>query len=345
MDAETAHEWVATALGAAHRHPWTLPAISRGPLGPPVEVLGLVFRSPVLLAAGFDKAASMYNALGALGFAGVEVGTITAHAQPGNERPRLFRLPRDRALINRMGFNNRGAEHAAAALAKYPRRDVVVGVNIGKSKITPIEEAAEDYAQSARFLSEFADYLVINVSSPNTPGLRSLQNVDALRDVVCAVRRALEGRARPLPLLLKIAPDLTDEAVDALAAWVLEERLDGVIATNTTISREGLATDANTVEPMGAGGLSGPPLRARTLAVIRRIRKVTGDRVVIVAAGGIETAEHAWDAMAAGASLVQIYTGFVYGGPTTARTIESGLVQRLRASGSTRWVEIVGSAP
>ena len=301
-----------------------------------VRALGLEFPGPLGLAAGFDKDARGVAGLAALGFGFVEVGTVTARAQPGNPRPRMFRLPEDRALVNRMGFNNEGAGAAAARLRR--RGGVIVGVNIGKTKAVPDEEAARDYAASARAVAGVADYVVVNVSSPNTPGLRDLQATDRLRPVLVAVRSALDaaGGGRPrrrVPLLVKIAPDLADADVDAVADLAVELGLDGIIATNTTVSRDGLASPSSQVAAVGAGGLSGPPLRARALAVLVRLRARAGDRLVLVAAGGIETPEDAWERLRAGATLVQAYTGFIYGGPRWPRRMHAGLARRARAAG------------
>jgi dihydroorotate dehydrogenase len=305
-----------------------------------VRALGLEFPGPLGLAAGFDKDARGTRGLAALGFGFVEVGTVTARAQPGNPRPRMFRLTADRALVNRMGFNNEGAAAAAAALRRSRARGSlaggggpVVGVNIGKTKAVPDAEAAADYAASARAVAAVADYVVVNVSSPNTPGLRDLQAAERLRPVLTAVRSALDESSpgRRVPLLVKIAPDLADADVDAVADLALELGLDGVIATNTTISRDGLASPPAEVAAAGAGGLSGPPLRDRSLAVLRRLRDRAGDRLVLVAAGGIETPDDAWERLRAGATLVQAYTGFVYGGPLWPRQMHAGLAERMRA--------------
>jgi len=332
---------VAAAPGAA----WLL----RRWLGPRdpvlrVRALGLEFPGPLGLAAGFDKDARGTRGLAALGFGFVEVGTVTARAQPGNARPRMFRLTADRALVNRMGFNNAGAPAAAARLRRSRgrrglRAGPVVGVNIGKTRAVPEAEAAADYAASARAVAGVADYVVVNVSSPNTPGLRDLQAADRLRPVLVAVRGALDDSAaadaavgvRRVPLLVKIAPDLADADVDAVADLALELGLDGIIATNTTVSRDGLASSPAEVAAAGAGGLSGPPLRARALAVLVRLRARTGDRLVLIAAGGIETPDDAWERLRAGATLVQAYTGFVYGGPLWPRRMHAGLAARLRA--------------
>ena len=317
-----------------------------GPRDPVLRVraLGLSFPGPVGLAAGFDKDARGTRGLAALGFGFVEVGTVTARAQPGNPRPRMFRLTADRALVNRMGFNNAGAAAAAAALGRSGGRSPgrpggpVVGVNIGKTRAVPDADAAADYAASARAVAAVADYVVVNVSSPNTPGLRDLQAADRLRPVLVAVRAALDAAVpgRPqgrVPLLVKIAPDLADADVDAVADLALELGLDGIIATNTTVSRDGLASPAAEVAAAGAGGLSGPPLRARSLEVLRRLHARAGDRLVLIAAGGIETPDDAWERLRAGATLVQAYTAFVYGGPLWPRQMHAGLAARLRAAG------------
>ena len=306
-----------------------------GPRDPVLRVraLGLSFPGPVGLAAGFDKDARGTRGLAALGFGFVEVGTVTARAQPGNPRPRMFRLTADRALVNRMGFNNAGAAAAAARLARA-RGGPVVGVNIGKTRAVPDADAAADYAASARAVAAVAGYVVVNVSSPNTPGLRDLQAADRLRPVLVAVRSALDAAVpgRPqgrVPLLVKIAPDLADADVDAVADLALELGLDGIIATNTTVSRDGLASPAAEVAAAGAGGLSGPPLRARSLAVLRRLHARAGDRLVLIAVGGIETPDDAWERLRAGATLVQAYTAFVYGGPLWPRRMHAGLARRL----------------
>lgn len=346
LDAEQAHSLVASMLALAHRSPLLRRAlIGESTTTLPVHALGHTFSSPVMMAAGFDKHATMYNALYALGFGAVEVGTITALSQPGNDRPRLFRLVEDRALINRMGFNNHGAAAARAAIeAVRPSRGLVLGVNIGKSKVCDVERAAEDYAESARQLGPLADYLVVNVSSPNTPGLRSLQAVDALRSIVAAVRGALDERGASPPLLVKIAPDLADDDIDSIAEFAVQAKLDGLVATNTTIAREGLGlrADPRVVQAIGAGGLSGPPLRARSLAVLKRLRRRVGREMTLVAAGGIESAEHAWESVRAGASLVQVYTAFVYRGPGLARALTEGLRALMERDGFTAWEQAVG---
>jgi dihydroorotate dehydrogenase len=294
-----------------------------------VDALGLTFPSPLGVAAGLDKEATTFEGLGALGFGFVEVGTITALAQEGNPRPRVWRMVRDRALINAMGFPNAGAEAAAARLGG-PRR-TVVGVNVGRSKLA--EDAVADYRASTRRLAPLADYLVLNVSSPNTPGLRDLQAVETLRSLVAAVREELAAIGGPrVPLLVKLAPDLADAEIDALADLALELRLDGIVAVNTTVDRGGL-TAAEPAGVAGRGGVSGAPLKARALEVLRRLRARAGDRLVLISAGGIESADDAWERLQAGATLLQAYTGFVYGGPLWPRRINRELARRMRAAG------------
>lgn len=306
-----------------------------------VDAMGLSFPSPVGLAAGFDKDALGHAALLALGFGFVEIGTITARAQPGNPKPRMFRLPEDRALINRLGFNNGGAEVAQRRLSGRDRTRGIVGVNIGKSKVVEEADAAADYAESARLLAPLADYLVVNVSSPNTPGLRNLQAVEKLEPILRAVTEASRtsceaAKTKPPPLLVKIAPDLADEDVDAAAQLAVTLDLAGVVATNTTIGRTGLRTDGAKVSAIGAGGLSGAPLKARASDVVRRVRQRLGAARTVIGVGGIETADDAWERLCAGANLVQLYTGFVYGGPTTPRDVARGLSERMRREGQTR---------
>jgi dihydroorotate dehydrogenase len=310
-----------------------------------VRTLGVDLPGPLGLAAGFDKDALGPDALGALGFAFVEVGTVTAQPQPGNPRPRLFRLPVDRALINRMGFNNHGAASVADRLRSRRERRTVAGINIGKTRVVPEGEAAADYAASARLLAGVADYLVVNVSSPNTPGLRNLQATEHLRSLLTAVRDVLDAAStKRIPLLVKIAPDLADEEIDAIADLTLELGVDGIVATNTTISRDRLASDPAQVAAIGAGGVSGAPLKERALGVLSRLHARTGGRVVLVAVGGIETADDAWERITAGATLVQGYTGFVYGGPLWPHRIHSGLARRARAAGLTSIQQAVGTS-
>lgn len=318
-----------------------------------VRALGREFPGPFGLAAGFDKDALGPDALADLGFAFVEIGTVTGQAQPGNPQPRLFRLVADHALINRMGFNNLGATAAARRLAarRHPSATggALVGVNIGKTKIVPEDDAASDYLLSTRALALSADYLVVNVSSPNTPGLRNLQAVSRLRPLLQAVRRTLDevtddAGAPRVPLLVKIAPDLADRDIDDIADLALELGLDGMIATNTTVGRGGLRTPSDEVEAIGAGGLSGVPLRARSLDVLARLYARVGDRVTLIGVGGIEDAEDAWAMIAAGATLVQGYSGFIYGGPLWPSRIHRGLAERAKAAGLDTIQAAVGTA-
>ena len=297
--------------------------------GEPVDRMGLRFPGVLGLAAGFDKNAVGIDALAALGFGFVEVGTVTGRPQPGNPRPRLFRLPTDRAVVNRMGFNNDGAELVAERLARRRRTGVVVGVNIGKTKVVPEDQAVDDYRLSTRMLAPHADYLVVNVSSPNTPGLRDLQAVERLQPLLAAVRReALRASDRYVPLLVKIAPDLSDDDVLAVADLVVAERLDGIVATNTTISRDGLRSTAAEVERAGAGGLSGAPLLHRSLEVMRMLRSRMGEEPTLIGVGGIATIGDAVERLAAGADLLQAYTALIYQGPTWPGRMNRALARR-----------------
>ena len=299
-----------------------------------VRALGIDFPSPFGLAAGFDKNADGILGLGEIGFGHVEVGTLTRHPQPGNPRPRMFRLVGDRALVNRMGFNNRGAAAAVPRIerARLARRRPVIGANIGKSRVTEVEQATEDYVWSAQRLAPVADYLAVNVSSPNTPGLRGLQELEALEPLLAAVRAA----AGATPLLVKIAPDMGDEQIDGIVALVVRLGLDGIIATNTTVSREGLRAEPDEVERMGAGGLSGAPLRERSLAVLRRIRAAAPESLCVISVGGVSDADDVLERLRAGATLVQGYTAFIYEGPLWARRINRGLVRAGWRGGASR---------
>jgi dihydroorotate dehydrogenase len=299
-------------------------------------VFGVRFPGPLGLAAGFDKDGIGLNAWGALGFGYAEIGTVTAHPQPGNPAPRLFRLPADRALLNRLGFNNHGAAALAARLSRH-RPDVPIGVNIGKTKSTPPEHAAGDYRASARLVGPLATYLVVNVSSPNTPGLRDLQAVESLRGILTAVLAETST-----PVLVKIAPDLADSDIDDIADLAVELGLAGIVATNTTVSRDGLSTPG--VDRLGSGGISGPPVAHRAAEVLRRLYGRVGDRLTLISVGGIETVDDAWDRITAGASLLQGYTGFIYGGGLWAKHIHDGLAVRLREGGFASLSEAVGSA-
>ena len=340
MDPERAH-WLAVAgLRAVHGgvagrvlEALTRPAPTLG-----TRALGLDWPSPFGLAAGFDKGASAVLPLGSLGFGHIEIGTITARAQPGNERPRLFRLLADQVLVNRMGFNNDGASVVRTRLERTRRRICalrdsgrhapVIGVNIGKTKIVPLAGAVEDYLLSTRELAPLADYLVVNVSSPNTPGLRQLQEIDALRPLLRAVGEEADAAAGAhVPLLVKIAPDLTDDDVDAVADLVAELGLDGIIATNTTISRQGLASSADTVSAAGMGGLSGPVLAERSKDVLVRLRRRLPAAATIISVGGVSTAEDVAERLQLGANLVQGYSAFIFQGPFWVRRINRGLAR------------------
>jgi dihydroorotate dehydrogenase len=345
VDPERAHD---LGFGAIRAGRGLVRAVVRTPAAP-VQAMGLTFRNPLGLAAGFDKNAVGIDALAALGFGFVEVGTVTARPQPGNPRPRLFRLPTDQAIVNRMGFNNDGAEEVARRLAKRARRldrrdrrtrvnvshnpdraaRPVLGINIGKSMVVPEDDeraVLADYATSARLLAPHADYLVVNVSSPNTPGLRSLQAVDRLGPLLDEVRRVADDAAhRPLPLCVKIAPDLADDDVLAVAELARDRGLEGLIATNTTVSRDGLRTPASEVESLGPGGLSGPVLRRRSMEVLRLLRS-HDPHITLISVGGVSGAHDARDRLRAGATLVQAYSAFVYGGPLWPRRVVRGLV-------------------
>ncbi|MBL7727040.1 MAG: quinone-dependent dihydroorotate dehydrogenase [Dinghuibacter sp.] len=285
-------------------------------------------RNPIGLAAGFDKNARYLRELECLGFGFVEIGTVTPQPQPGNDKPRLFRLVKDKALINRMGFNNDGMEAVAARLKKWRQQHpltgprMLIGANIGKNKITPNEEAWRDYELCFTAFYDVADYFVVNVSSPNTPGLRELQEKDSLKNILTRLQQiAAQKAGEPKPILLKIAPDLTPEQINDIAQLALEIRLNGLVVANTTISREGLLTPAATIEAIGAGGLSGLPVQERATALIRQLHQATGAQIPIIGSGGIFTGAHAKDKLDAGATLVQVWTGFIYEGP--------GIVQKI----------------
>lgn len=303
------------------------------------KLWGIEFANPVGLAAGFDKDAIAPNAWASLGFGFAEMGSITYHAQPGNPTPRLFRLPGDRAVLNRMGFNNRGAVATADYLRNYQvahpfALGAPLGINLGKSKITPLDEAAQDYLESFKLLRDFGDYFVINVSSPNTPGLRDLQAVDQLKRILTVMQ--LEN-ANSKPLLVKIAPDLADDDIREVVSLCQSHQVSGMIATNTSIARHNLKTTilAATGKPLTdeAGGISGQPLRSRSTEVIRLIYQATDGKLPIVGVGGIFNADDAWEKITAGASLIQIYTGLIYEGPLVVRQVLKGLVQKLDKAG------------
>ena len=323
MDPEQAHHLAFGVIKSAPAAGAALRAFCAPDPALRVRALGLDFPSPFGLAAGFDKNAEGILGLGAFGFGHVEVGTLTRHAQPGNPKPRMHRLVDDRGLINRMGFNNGGSAAAVARIerARLSAHRPIIGVNIGKSRVTEVENAVQDYVWSAQRLAPVADYLAVNVSSPNTPGLRGLQELSMLRPLLAEVRDAAQGT----PLLVKIAPDLDDTQLDGIVDLVGELGLDGIIATNTTISREGLTARAAEVEAMGAGGLSGAPLKQRSLEVLHRIREAAPADLCVISVGGVTTAEDVRERLDAGATLVQGFTAYIYEGPFWAREINRGL--------------------
>lgn len=312
-----------------------------------VESFGLSFRNPVGLAAGFDKDGVALNALAALGFGFIEAGTVTFHPQPGNPRPRLFRLPKDRALINRAGFNNAGAA-AFVKRVDTGRPHCVLGVSIGKSKITPLEQANEDYLASFELVYRVADYVAVNVSSPNTPQLRELQQAEQLSSLLKALQtkslklQQVQQRALPMPLLVKLSPDLSSEQLETIVDVLVQLQVDGIIATNTTIGRDNLRTDNSEVASFGEGGLSGVPLRERSTRMIADLYGLTKGNIPIIGVGGIFTAEDAWEKISAGASLVQLYTGFIYRGPGIAHEINQGLERILKREGFSHLDAAVG---
>lgn len=291
------------------------------------KLFGLTFPNPVGLAAGFDKDAKLYDELGYYGFGFIEIGTLTPKAQPGNEKPRMFRLPEDDGLINRMGFNNGGAEAAAERL-KNRKSNIIIGGNIGKNKITPNEEAVGDYEKCFETLFDFVDYFVVNVSSPNTPGLRALQDKEPLTKLLLRVKELNAQKKNPKAILLKIAPDLTNEQLDDIILIVKETKIDGVIATNTTISRANLQTPDSRLQACGAGGLSGKPLTKRSAEVVKYLSDKSNKAFPIIGVGGIHTGEDAVEMLKAGASLVQVYTGFIYEGPGIAKKINKEILKQ-----------------
>ncbi|MFK7765935.1 MAG: quinone-dependent dihydroorotate dehydrogenase [Mariniblastus sp.] len=314
------------------------------------NVFGLDFQNPIGLAAGFDKDARWFPQLASLGFSHVEVGTITGKAQTGNPKPRLFRLPSDKAIINRMGFNNGGADGAAKRLAatKKARPEDILGVNIGKTKIVPVEEATSDYLYSFERLFTFADYFTVNVSSPNTPGLRTLQNREPLVELLTAItalniKLSADHECELKPVLLKIAPDVTDEQLADIISILKEVRLDGIIATNTTLSRADLQTPESQVNEIGNGGLSGAPLTERSREVVRQLYSELKGEIPIIGVGGIMNGEDAWKMIRSGASLIQIYTGFIYGGPTVVRDMNQFISKQLASSEFSSLSDAVGA--
>jgi dihydroorotate dehydrogenase len=328
FDAEKVHYWSMNGLKLLCRIPGlhTILASFFKPAEKPVQLFGCTFRNPVGLAAGFDKNAAYLRELDILGFGHVEIGTVTPLPQEGNDKPRLFRLPADQAIINRMGFNNDGMETIKNRLAtwrrQHPDSNLIIGGNIGKNKNTPNELAWTDYVKCFDTLHPYVDYIIVNVSSPNTPGLRELQDKEALRKIFTELQLRNKTRPQPLPLLLKIAPDLTTGQLDDICSLALDLKLDGLIATNTTLSRENLSmVSAHRAQAIGAGGLSGKPLTSKSNEVVQYLHTHTGGKITLIGSGGIFTATDAREKMQAGAQLVQVWTGFVYEGPMIVKRI------------------------
>lgn len=290
------------------------------------SLFGLRFKNPIGLAAGMDKDAELFNEFGNLGFGFVEIGTVTPKPQPGNDKPRSFRLPKNNALINRMGFNNKGVKAAAEKLKNRKDKNLIIGGNIGKNKVTPNEDAVKDYEINFNELFDVVDYFVVNVSSPNTPGLRDLQEKEPLTKLLNRLQELNHAKANPKPILLKIAPDLTDSQLDDIIDIVKTTKIDGVIATNTTISREGLDYSKEEIEKIGMGGLSGKPLTKRSTEVIKYLKQKSNNAFPVIGVGGIHSAEDAIEKIKAGADLIQLYTGFIYEGPGLIKKINKALV-------------------
>jgi len=348
LPAETAHELALHTLSLSHGLTKVLldERYKRSPFGK-LKRFGLTFSNPVGLAAGFDKNGIALESLATLGFGFIEAGTVTCHPQPGNEKPRLFRLPLDRALINRAGFNNEGAKEFAKRVTNH-KPDCVLGVSIGKSRVVDVENAVEDYLKSFELVHRVANYVAVNISSPNTPRLRELQHARQLDELLRALQKRNQeldaessGRGG-LPILVKLSPDLSDDELKSIVEVVQRNNVAGLIATNTTTDRAGLQTPAATVKACGDGGLSGAPLRRRAAKVIANLYNLTGGSMPLVGVGGIFTAEDAWEMISAGASLVQIYTGLIYEGPTIARDINEGLRRIVSREGFVSFDEAVG---
>jgi dihydroorotate dehydrogenase len=353
QDSEAIHNLTLKRLGWASGHPFALAAMGLflRPAPLPIEVFGLKFPNPIGLAAGMDKEGAAVPAWAAMGFGFSELGGVTWHAQPGNDKPRVFRGISAGALVNRMGFNNSGAEAMAQNLAEWRRRglwpDHPVGINLGKSKMTPLSDAAQDYANSLRVLWPQADFFVVNVSSPNTPNLRQLQDKAALDEILTALQEVNAAQAgiggRPKPILVKVAPDLSWEALDEILELAEPRKVAGIIATNTTVTRP--ETDSPGLRKIyaEAGGLSGRPLAARSTEVVRHVHRQSLGRLPVIGVGGIFNAADAWEKILAGACLVQIYTGLVYEGPALARSLVGGLRNRMCAGGFERLEAAVGA--
>lgn len=350
MDAEKAHHLTIGGMHAAGRIPGLLPML-RGMYGVQetadmaMDLFGIRFGNPIGLAAGLDKNGKAVPGFSSIGFGFLEVGTVTPKGQSGNDQPRLFRLPPDLALINRMGFNNDGAQAMAEQLKSLTERRIPVAVNIGKNKVTANEDAEQDYRECIRVLYPYGDFFVVNISSPNTPGLRNLQHGDELRSLLAAVKDEMEiqqrktGAGEAKPVLVKIAPDSSDIELEYMVDTIYQSGVSGIIATNTTLSRDGL-THGNSKE---TGGLSGVPLRERSTSVIRQVYKQTAGKLPIIGSGGIFSADDAYEKIRAGASLVEVYSGLIYKGPGLIREIHEGLRERLRRDGYTHISEAVGA--
>jgi len=334
FDAEKVHYFVVGLLNQIHRFAparqlfRSLYVVQHPALE--TNFIGLKFPTPVGLAAGFDKNAQHIDALADCGFGFIEIGTVTPKAQPGNDKPRLFRLKADQAILNRMGFNNDGVEAAIAQLKARQNRQIIIGGNIGKNKWTPNEEAANDYLTCFEALFPYVDYFVVNVSSPNTPNLRALQEKEPLQDLLLRLQELNKQQSQPKPILLKIAPDLSNSQIDEIIEIVTYTKIAGLIVANTTISREGLRTPAAQIEQMGAGGISGKPVTLRATEMVKYIHEQSNGKIPMMAVGGIHTAQDALDKLAAGATLVQLYTGFIYEGPALVKAINKALLQRIQ---------------
>ena len=347
LPAETAHELALHSLSFSPGFTRLLVGdrFSRSPFGK-LRRFGLTFSNPVGLAAGFDKNGIALESLASFGFGFIEAGTVTYHPQPGNEPPRLFRLPLDKALINRAGFNNEGAKEFAKRVVRR-KPDCVLGVSIGKSKMVAVEDAVEDYLKSFELVYPVADYVAVNVSSPNTPRLRELQQPGQLDELLRALQLRnkqleAEGAGHVLPILIKLSPDLSHEELKDIVEVAQRNNVAGLIATNTTTERAGLRTPAETVQAYGDGGLSGAPLKTRSAQVIAMLYNLTGGTMPLVGVGGIFNAQDAWEMISAGASLVQVYTGFIYEGPSIARNINEGLRRIISSEGFVSLDEAVG---
>ena len=334
FDAEKVHYFVVGLLNQIHRFAparqlfRSLYVVQHPALE--TNFIGLKFPTPVGLAAGFDKNAQHIDALADCGFGFIEIGTVTPKAQPGNDKPRLFRLKADQAILNRMGFNNDGVEAAIVQLKARQNRQIIIGGNIGKNKWTPNEEAANDYLTCFEALFPYVDYFVVNVSSPNTPNLRALQEKEPLQDLLLRLQELNKQQSQPKPILLKIAPDLSNSQIDEIIEIVTYTKIAGLIVANTTISREGLRTPAAEIEQMGAGGISGKPVTLRATEMVKYIHEQSNGKIPMMAVGGIHTAQDALDKLAAGATLVQLYTGFIYEGPALVKAINKALLQRVQ---------------